>query len=81
MGKRKWSSNKSFSLILGAVAQGDFDEDELIFSIPRDATLSIKNALPDILKNKSDVSPDAFEALPSWAVRYIPQSRGLDMHR
>lgn len=62
-------SNKSSSLILGAVAQGDFDEDELIFSIPRDATLSIKNALPDLIKNKPEVSADAIEAFPSWAVR------------
>ena len=58
--------------MLCVVAQGDFDEDELIFSIPRTSTLSIKNALPDILKNKPDVSSDAIEALPSWAVRLPP---------
>ena len=74
-------SNKSSSLILRAVAQGDFDEDELIFSIPRDATVSIKSALPDLMKNKPDVSADAIETLPSWAVRTTslanrPDSRG-----
>ncbi|KFX87115.1 hypothetical protein V490_08547 [Pseudogymnoascus sp. VKM F-3557] len=49
------------------VAKGDFAEDELIFSVPRTSTLSVKAALPELLSDRQDVSADDINSMPGWA--------------
>ncbi|KFZ07689.1 hypothetical protein V502_09835 [Pseudogymnoascus sp. VKM F-4520 (FW-2644)] len=49
------------------VAKGDFAEDELIFSVPRTSTLSVKAALPELLSDRQDISAEGINAMPSWA--------------
>ncbi|KFY71072.1 hypothetical protein V499_08724 [Pseudogymnoascus sp. VKM F-103] len=49
------------------VAKGDFAEDELIFSVPRTSTLSVKAALPELLSGRQDISAEDVECMPGWA--------------
>ncbi|KFY21405.1 hypothetical protein V493_07452 [Pseudogymnoascus sp. VKM F-4281 (FW-2241)] len=49
------------------VAKGDFAEDELIFSVPRTSTLSVKAALPELLSDRQDISAEDINAMPNWA--------------
>lgn len=60
-----------FRLINFSVAKGDFAEDELIFSVPRTSTLSVKAALPELLSDMQDVSAEGVNAMPGWAVSGI----------
>lgn len=54
--------------MLSPVAKGAFEEDELIFSIPRTSTLNVKAALSELLSQRGDISAEAFHAMPNWAV-------------
>ncbi|PSS10632.1 hypothetical protein M430DRAFT_30540 [Amorphotheca resinae ATCC 22711] len=47
----------------GVVAIADFEQDEVVFSIPRSAVLNIATALPDI---GTESSQSAIRAMPSW---------------
>lgn len=47
----------------GAVATDDFEEDEIVFSIPRSAVLNIATALPGI---PTDEMRKAILSMPSW---------------
>jgi SET domain-containing protein 6 len=54
-------------LIVSKVATADFDEDELVFSVPRNAVLNVKNVL-DIKKEQS-IPAEALAFMPPWLVR------------
>jgi SET domain-containing protein 6 len=47
------------------VAIKDFEEDELVFSIPRSAVLNIRTTVPSI----SSMTLEVLEDTPSWLVR------------
>ncbi|KAG0648428.1 Ribosomal lysine N-methyltransferase 4 [Hyphodiscus hymeniophilus] len=44
------------------VATADFDDDEIVFSIPRKAVLNVQTALPNVNTSVSQAIPD----MPSW---------------
>lgn len=49
------------------MATDDFEEDEIVFSIPRSAVLNIATALPGI---PTDEIRNAILSMPSWLVSY-----------
>lgn len=55
-------------LTLLLVAAADFDEDELVFSIPRNAVLNVQTAL----RNASASTSEAILNMPSWLVCRLP---------
>ena len=57
-------------LIFHIVASADFEEDEIVFSIPRHVILNIQTVLPN---TNPTLSKDLL-ALPSWLVCYAPFS-------
>ncbi|KFY07007.1 hypothetical protein V492_07517 [Pseudogymnoascus sp. VKM F-4246] len=60
------------------VAKGDFAEDELIFSVPRTSTLSVKAALPELLSDRQDISAEDVHDMPGWAaLTAVIMSEGL----
>lgn len=60
------SPNKLLQLLLTIplVAAADFDEDEVVFSIPRNAVLNVQTALPTANARASQ----AILNMPSWLV-------------
>ena len=49
------------------VAIDDFDEDEVVFSIPRSAVMNITTALPGIVPGGTR---QAIHSMPSWLVSW-----------
>jgi N-lysine methyltransferase SETD6 len=58
-----WTISNDF-----AVATGDFQEDEIIFSIPHRAVLNVRNAIPALLSVNSCITFEALTDMPSWLV-------------
>lgn len=59
------------------MAIADFEQDEVVFSIPRSAVLNIATALPDI---GTESSQSAIRAMPSWLVRWLSSDVSGDEH-
>jgi len=67
----QFASRSTTPLTSSPVASGgDFEEDELIFSIPRTAILSLNNVLSESDSHgiSKVVSPDLLRQMPNWLV-------------
>lgn len=58
---------------ISAVATEDFEEDELVFSIPRSVILNVKNVADT--RGREGLPSDALAAMPNWLVS-IPLQNG-----
>jgi SET domain-containing protein 6 len=59
---------KKLPLTVSLVAMADFDEDEVVFSIPRTSVLNLTNLLPRLSPSLSQT----LSAMPNWLVRLSP---------